>query len=293
MQAAWSLSIGLPVALGIIMLGLGLSLRFADFRNVFARPMPILAGLLCHSVVLPLLCLVLMLALRLPPAISVGMMLLTVSPAGTTGALLTHLARGDVALSIVMAAITSILSIVTLPLVSNASFALFYGEGEAISLDMAQIAQFFAIAILPALAGMWIRSRYPSLSDGLERPVKLLATIFLAAIVLAALASNWKLVGQWGPSVGVVALLFSVLALTVAYYLPRLLGVAHRQAVALALTTGIHNAALVITMAMSEFMLDDPEIAIPPALYGVVAYLTGGLFVMVLNSGRRSARAGA
>jgi BASS family bile acid:Na+ symporter len=289
MQAGWSLSIGLPVALGIIMLGLGLSLKFADFRNVFAQPRAVLAGLLCHSVVLPLLCLVLMLALNLPPAISVGMMLLTVSPAGTTGALLTHLARGDVALSIVMAAVTSVLSIVTLPLVSNLSFLLFYGEGEAVSLDMAQIVQFFAIAILPALAGMWIRSHYPALSDRLERPVKLLATLFLAAIVVFALASNWKLAGQWGPSVGLVALLFSVIALTVAYYLPRLLGVEHRQAAALALTTGIHNAALVITMAMSEFMLDNPDIAIPPALYGLVAYVTGGVFVAILNSGRKAA----
>lgn len=288
MQAGWFLSIGLPVALGIIMLGLGLSLKFADFRNVFARPMPILAGLVCHSLVLPLLCLVLMLSLRLPPAISVGMMLLAVSPAGSTGALFTHLARGDVALSIVMAAITSVLSIVTLPLASNISFLLFYGEGEAVSLDITQIMQFFAIAILPALAGMWIRSRYPVLSERLERPVKLLAMIFLAAIVVLALASNWKLVGQWGPSVGLAALLFSVIALTVAYYLPRLVGVEHRQAAALTLTTGIHNAALVITMAMSEYMLNDPEIAIPPALYGVVAYVTGGLFVLFLNSGRKA-----
>jgi len=289
MHAGWSLSIGLPVALGIIMLGLGLSLKLADFRNIVARPTPVLAGLLCHSVILPLLCLVLMLALGLPPAISVGMMLLTISPAGTTGALFTHLARGDVALSIVMAAVTSVLSIVTLPLVSNISFLLFYGEGEAVSLDLVQIVQFFAIATLPALAGMWIRSRHPSLSDRLERPVKFLATVFLAAIVFFALASNWKLVGQWGPNVGLVALLFSVLALTVTYYLPRLMGIGHRQAVALALTTGIHNAALVITMAMSEFMLDNPDIAIPPALYGLVAYVTAGIFVAILNSGRKSA----
>jgi BASS family bile acid:Na+ symporter len=217
------------------------------------------------------------------------MMLLAVSPSGSTAALLTHLARGDVALSIVMAAITSILSIVTLPLVSNASFLLFYGESEAVSLEITQIMQFFAIAILPALSGMWIRSRYPTLSSRLERPVKVLAMIFLAAIVVLALASNWKLVGRWGPSVGLVALLFSVIALTVAYCLPRLMGVAHRQATALALATGIHNAALVITMAMSKYMLDDPEIAIPPALYGVVAYVTGGIFVAILNSDRKAA----
>jgi BASS family bile acid:Na+ symporter len=284
MQAAWSLSIGLPVALVIIMLGLGLSLKADDFRNVIARPMPLIIGLLCHSVVLPLLCVILMLALGLPPAISVGMVLLSVSPAGTTAALFTHLARGDVALSIVMAAVTSLLSVIVLPLASNLSFLLFYGQAEAISLDMTQVAQFFAIATVPALVGMWIRSRHPSLSDRLERPVKLLATVFLAAIVVVALASNWRLALQWGPSAGLVALMFSILTLATAYYLPRLAGIQHRQAVSLALTITIHNAALVITMAMSEFMLNNHDIAIPPALYGVIGYVTSAVFVAILSS---------
>src|SRR5690606_19875725 len=111
----------LPVALGIIMLGLGLSLKLEDFAGILARPKPVLVGLLCHSLILPALCLVLVLLLDMSPAFAVGMMLLAASPAGTTGALLTHLARGDVALSITMAAVTSLLSIVTLPLISNAS----------------------------------------------------------------------------------------------------------------------------------------------------------------------------
>lgn len=289
MQVGLSLSVGLPVALGIIMLGLGLSLKLADFSAIFARPAPILIGLLCHSLLLPILCLGLVLILDLPPAIAVGMMLLAASPAGTTGALLTHLAHGDVALSIAMAALTSLLSIVTLPVISNASLFLFYGKGEAVALDLLQIFQFFAIAILPALAGVWIKSRYPALASAMERPVKLLATVFLAAVVIFALANHWDLVGQWGPSVGLAALMFSALTLAVAYGTPRLLGVRHGQAVALAMTTGIHNAALVITMAMSPFMLNNSEMAIPPAMYGLVAYMTGGIFVLLLNSTRRSA----
>lgn len=291
MQAGLSLSVGLPMALGIIMLGLGLSLRPADFSNVLRRPKPVFVGLLCHSVLLPLLCLGLVLALDLQPAIAVGMMLLAASPAGTTGTLFTHLANGDTALSITMSAATSVLAIVTLPLVANASLLLFYGQGEAVTLDLSQLLQFFAIAVLPALAGVLVRSRYPSLAAVVERPVKLLATVFLAAVVVFALVSHWRLVGQWGPSVGIAALLFSILTLVVAYYLPRLLGIGHGQAIALAMATGVHNAALVITMAMSEFMLDNSEMAVAPAMYGLVAYVTSGVFAWAASQGRRSAAA--
>jgi BASS family bile acid:Na+ symporter len=289
MQASFSLTVGLPVVLGIIMLGLGLSLKFADFSTILAKPKPVLIGLLCHSLVLPLLCLGLVLLLDLPPAIAVGMMLLAASPAGTSGALFTHLANGDVALSIIMAAVTTVLAVVTLPLVSNASLLLFYGKGEAVTLDLQQILQFFAIAIVPALAGVLIRSRYPSLAARLQRPVKLLATVFLVAVIAFALIKHWSLVGVWGPSVGFAALLFSILTFGVGYYLPRLLGVDNRQAIALAMAAGVHNAALVITMAMSEFMLNNSEMAIPPAMYGLVAYITGGIFVLALNASRGSA----
>lgn len=289
MQAELYLRVGLPVALAIIMLGLGLALRLADFSNIAARPKPAVIGLVCHCLILPILCLGLVILFGLSPAFAVGMMLLSVSPAGTTGALLTHLLRGDVALSLTIAGLTSIISVVTLPLVANASMAFFYGEGGAVALDLTQIVQFFAIAILPAAAGMAIRARYASLAAALERPVKLLATLFLAAIVGVALASNWNLVELWGPSVGSIALIFAIVTLAVSYGIPLLLGVRHEQAIALAMTICVHNAAMVITMALSEFMLDNEEVAIPPAMYGLVAYILAGIVVLALSSRRRVA----
>lgn len=284
MQADFLVDVGLPIAMGIIMLGLGLSLRFADFLSIIAKPTPVLVGLLCHSIVLPILCLGLVLALDLAPAMAVGMMLLAASPAGMTGALFTHLAHGDVALAIIMAAVTSLVCVITLPLASNASLLLFYGEGTAVTLDFYQILQFFAIAILPAMAGALIKSRNPSLAVAMERPVKFLATLFLAIIIAFSLLKNWHLVSIWGPSVGSATLVFSIMTFAVAYYFPRAFGVNRRQAIALAMATGVHNAALVITMAMSEFMLNDSEMAIPPAMYSVVAYITGGIWVVALNS---------
>ncbi|MCT7375483.1 bile acid:sodium symporter family protein [Chelativorans salis] len=287
MQSNPALNLGLPIALVIIMLGLGLSLKLEDFKRILSRPKPILIGIVCQAVILPAFCLVLVYLSDLPPAISVGMMLLSASPGATSATLYTHLARGDVALSITFAAVTSVLVLISLPIVANVSLLLFYGETETVSVGIDHILQIFALAVVPAMIGMFIHSRYPAIARRLDRPVKALATFFLAAIVIFALVSHWGLVVAWGPVIGATALVFNLVSFAVGYFAPLALGVERRQTIALAMSIGIHNAALVITLALSQYMLNNPEMAIPPALYGVIAYITGGVFVWMLN--RRSA----
>ncbi len=283
MQSSAALSFGLPMALCIIMLGLGLSLRIEDFVRVLARPWPVIVGLFCQIVLLPILCFVLVYFSNLPPAISVGMMLLAASPGGTSSALFTHLARGDVALSISLTAVGSLLALVSLPVIANLSLVAFYGEEGAVRIQLHQVLQIFAIAIVPALIGVCIHNRYPAFAERLETPVKKLATIFLLAVVLAALIGQWHLLATWGPTVGALALVFSLMSLTIGYWVPRLLNIERRQAVALSMSIGLHNAALVIALAMSEQMLNNPEMAVPPAAYGVIAYMVSGVFVWRLN----------
>ncbi|HEY6632376.1 MAG TPA: bile acid:sodium symporter family protein [Rhizobiaceae bacterium] len=286
MQQSIVLSIGLPIALVVVMLGLGLAVRLEDFMRCLARPWPLFVGLLCHIVILPLLCLLLVYLAELPPAISVGMMLLAASPGGTSAAIYTHLARGDVALSLVLAAVSSVAALFSLPVIVNFSMIAFYGEASAVRLEFHQVLQIFAVAIVPAMIGALIRRRFPDLAERLDRPVKTLATVFLVGLVLAALVGQHGLLVQWGPTVGVVALVFAVASLLVGYHVPRMLRVERRQAVAVSMSVGIHNAALVIALAMSEHMLANPEMAIPPAAYGVIAYIVGGVFAWMLN--RRS-----
>lgn len=283
MQSSLALSVGLPAALVIIMLGLGLSLRLEDFTRVLARPWPVVIGLFCHILLLPALCFALVKVASVPAAVAMGMMLLAASPGGTSAALYTHLARGDVALSLSMAAFTSMLALLTLPVIVNLSLFAFYGETTDVRLEIVQVLQIFTIAIVPALVGVFIRSRYPDVAAKLDRPVKALATIFLALVVIFALISQWSLLSSWGPTVGTVVVAFNLIALAVGYFLPRLLGVERRQAVALSMSMSIRNAALVIALAMSEFMLNDPELAIPPAAYGLVAYIVGGIAVWIMN----------
>jgi bile acid:Na+ symporter, BASS family len=286
MQSSLAVTFGLPFALGIIMLGLGLSLRLEDFVRVLARPWPVAVGLLCQIVLLPAICFVLVYFSDLPPAISVGMMLLAASPGGTSAALYTHLARGDVALSIALTALTSLVALVTLPVIANLSMSVFYGSERVVQIELLQIVQIFTIAIVPALIGVFIHARYPAFAATLERPVKLLATVFLALVVLAALVSQWQLLAVWGTSVGLLALAFSLISMAVGYWVPLALKIERPQAVALSMSIGLHNAALVIALAMSEHMLNDPEMAIPPATYGLIAYIVGGVFVWRFNRAR-------
>lgn len=283
MQQSLTLSIGLPVGLVIVMLGLGLSLQIQDFTRCFSRPWPIMVGLVCQIVILPALCLGLVYVANLPPAISVGMMLLAASPGGTSAAMFTHLARGDLALSLILAAATSLIALFTLPAIVNLSMVQFYGEARAVTLDLHQVLLIFVVAIIPALIGIFVRSRFPALAQRVERPVKIVTTVFLVGLILAALIGQWRLLITWGPSVGLVALIFAVASLLVGYYVPLLLKIEQRQAIALSMSIGIHNAALVIALAMSEHMLGNAEMAIPPAAYGVIAYIVGGGFVWVLN----------
>lgn len=283
MQTSLAINIGLPVALVIIMLGLGLSLKFEDFTRVFVRPKPVLVGIFCQALLLPLICLGLVYVSDLPPAIAVGMMLLAASPGGTSATIYTHLARGDVALSLMLAAISSLLALLTIPLIANGSLMLFYGEADTVYLKVSQVLQIFAIAVVPALIGVYIRSLYPAAAARLDRPVKLLATVFLALVVVFALVSQWTVVMQWAPIVGATVLIFNLVSFVAAYFAAHFLGVERRQTIAITMSVGIHNAALVIALALSEYMLDNPEMAIPPALYGVVAYITGGVAVWILN----------
>lgn len=287
MQHSATFNIFLPVALVIIMLGLGLSLKLQDFSQVLLRPKTLLVALVVQILVLPVVCFGIVSVSALPPAISVGMMLLAASPGGPTAVLYTHLAKGDTALSLTLTAITSLVALVSVPLITNFSLQHFYGAGQILPLPIDKFLQFFAIVLVPAAIGIAVQHRYPTLADRLERPVKLLATLFLAAVVIFAAVSQWDVIVTWGPVVGLAALAFNLASMAIGYLIPLQLRLERRQAVAVAMATGIHNAAFVITLALSEFLLNNAEMGVPPAIYALIAYITAAAFVFMLN---RSAR---
>ena len=278
MASSVATTIFLPLALGVIMLGLGLSLTVADFTRVARMPRAVLVALACQVLLLPAVCFGLVLLFRLPPLYAVGMMLLAASPGGTTANIFSHLARGDVALNITLTAINSVLAVVTLPIVVNLSMAYFLDGADAIGLQPGKVLQVFAIVLVPVAIGMYVNRRFPDFSDRMRRPVKLASVLFLAAVIAVAVFQERARLLDHLAALGAISLLFCVLSLTIGYTVPRWAGVGRGQSIASSFEIGIHNSTLAIAIALSPVLLDSATMALPAATYGVLMFLPAALF---------------
>ncbi|WP_229071042.1 bile acid:sodium symporter family protein [Actinoplanes sp. DH11] len=271
-------TVGLPVALGIIMLGLGLGLTVADFRRVVNYPRAALIALGCQVLLLPALCFGLVVALDLRPELAVGMMLLAASPGGTTANLYSHLFGGHVALNVTLTAVNSVLAVVTLPVIVNLSAAHFLAGSGSIGLQFDKVLQVFAIVLLPVAAGMALRARFPGLADRLARPVKILSVVVLIAVIAGTVLKERDNIADYVVAVGIAVLVFNVASLTIGYVAPRSAGVGRRESIAVGMEIGIHNSTLAIAIAVSPALLNSTEMAIPAAVYGIVMFFTAAAF---------------
>src|SRR5690606_29623168 len=225
-------TIGLPVALGIIMFGLGLSLTLGDFARVLKHPRAVLIALLCQLILLPVICFGLVMLFDLPPVLAVGMMMLAASPGGTTANLYSHLFRGDIALNISLTAVNSVIAVVTLPIITNIAIAVFLPGDDTLGLQLGKMLEVFAIVLGPVLLGMLIRRWRPGFADGMDKPVRIASVIILAVVIVGAIVSNLEPLLENAGRLAGITVLFCVLSLTVGYFVPRLFRVERPQAVA-------------------------------------------------------------
>ncbi|MCR2812572.1 bile acid:sodium symporter family protein [Microbacterium sp. zg.Y1090] len=281
-------TIGLPVALGIIMFGLGLSLTPRDFARVATQPKAVIVALGCQLVLLPAICFGLVLLFQLPPVLAVGMMMLAASPGGTTANLYSHLFRGDIALNISLTAINSVIAVVTLPIITNLAIAYFDPFDGELGMQWAKTAEVFAIVLLPVALGMIVRRVRPGFADGMDKPVRIVSVIVLVVVIAGAVASNWALLVDNVASLALITVLFCLISLAVGYLVPRLLRVGQRQAVASSFEIGIHNATLAIVIAQT--VLGSMELSLPAAVYGVLMFFIAFGFGFVIR-GRGDAAA--
>ncbi|NNH68433.1 bile acid:sodium symporter family protein [Nocardia uniformis] len=262
-------SVTLPLALAVIMFGLGLSLTVDDFARVARNPKVVAIALACQIVVLPLVAFGLVLLFELPPILAVGMMLLAASPGGATANLFSHLFRGDVALNVSLTAVNSMLSVVTLPLMVN--FALGYFEPVddtgAVGLQFGKVLQVFLLVLVPVIVGMVLRRIATSFAERMDRPVRIASAAILVFVVVVGVAAERSNVSDYVIDVGAITALFCLVSLTAGYWIPRRLGIAPRQAIACSMEVGIHNSAIAITIAIS--VLGSTEMAVPAAVYAV------------------------
>jgi bile acid:Na+ symporter, BASS family len=266
----------LPIALGIVMLGLGLGLVVADFRRVLVFPRAVLIALVCQVVLLPVVCFALVVALDLSPALAVGMMLLAASPGGTTANLYSHLFGGNVALNVTLTAVNSVLAVFTLPIVVNLSLDHFLSGTGQVGLQFDKVVQVFAIVLVPVALGMLIRSRWRSFAERMQRPVRILSVAVLVLVILGAIVQERETLAESFASAGLAALVFNLISLTVGYFAPRLANVGRAESVAAAMEVGIHNGTLAIVIATT--LLDSTEIAVPAAVYSLIMFFTAAGF---------------
>jgi len=291
MQSSILTAVLLPAALGVIMLGLGLSLTVADFTRVLQYPRAVVVGLSCQMLLLPLVCFAIAKGSGLGPELAVGLMLLAASPGGVVANLYSHLARGDVALNITLTAVNSVLTVFTLPLVVNLSLVHFMGEGKVLPLQFVKVVQIFAIVLTPVAIGMTIRRRSPGLAQRLGRPVKILSALFLVLVIVAAVAQDFRVLVTYFPQVGLSALAFNLASMAVGYFVPLAARLGRQQAIAIGMEIGIHNGTLAIAIASSPFLLNNGAMAIPPAIYSLIMLCTAAAFGFAVNLRRTGAAA--
>lgn len=272
----------LVAALALVMFGLGLSLTVQDFTRLLKHPKAVAVALLLQIVVLPAFCFLLIVGFDVPPLFAVGMMLLAASPGGISANLFSHLFGGNVAMNISLTAINTVLSIVTLPLISNWAIDHFAKTGQVVPLQFSKVVEVIVIVLVPVLIGMGAHRWNRAFAMRAEKPMKIFSALVLAVVALGALAKEWPSLTDHFAVIGPAIVGFNVLSLLAGYYLSRATGLDKSMATAISFEIGIHNSTLAIFIALA--VLNDLQLALPAAMYSISMYLTATLFgLMVLR----------
>ena len=275
----------LPITLAVITLGMGLSLTDRDFRNIFVRPKAVITGLISQMFLLPLIAFFIASIIHIDPLYKVGLMIIAACPGGATSNLVTYLLRGNVALSISMTAINSVITLITIPLVVSLSLDYFIHQDARIHLDVGEtMFNVFLITLLPAYAGTRIRKWKPLLADGLERPLKIILPILLALIYAGVVLIEQD--GESASTKDIISIFPYALALHLAamgagLLVARLVGLKLRDRFTIVVEVGLQNSALAIFVAAT--LLKSQAISLVPVVYGAFTFFTTLLFGWIVK----------
>jgi bile acid:Na+ symporter, BASS family len=279
----------LPLALAVIMLGMGLNLVPNDFRRIWLNPLPVTVGLVNQLVLLPLMAFLLLVLFSLKFELAVGVMLLAACPGGPTSNLITHLAKGDIALSVSLTAITTVVSMFTIPLIINFSILHFMPAGEVVTLPLAgTILKLLLIAIIPISLGMLIRNFSFSLARNADRPVRIMSSVFFVLIIAGAIIKEREHLVEYFILAGPVTLSLNVLTLVLGYFSSKLFNLGLKQRITVSIESGIQNGTLAITIAAT--MLQNTAMTIPPAIYSLLMFFSAGIVIAIALRKRETAK---
>ena len=273
----------LPLALAFIMFTLGLGLSISDFSNVFKKPKNFLVGLVSQLIFLPIVGLVLVIIWPLPIEIAIGVMLIAAAPGGVTSNILTFFAKGDVALSVSLTAVMSLLSAVSVPIVLAISIGLIGDSSLPESISLTGIAlSMFLIVTLPVLLGMGVRSFLNSLTLKIEKSATLISTLLFVLVLLGAILAARENVVSYFAQTGLVVLTLNILMMLIAFYWSGFFGTGISQKKAIAIECGLQNGTLAIFVGTTVF--GGGLYIIPAATYSLIMYLTSLLFIYFIKN---------
>ena len=275
----------LPLGLAFIMFAMGLTLLWGDFRRVFEAPKAMAIGLVCQLLLLPAAAFGLLFLWPLQPEFAVGVMILAAAPGGITSNMLTHLARGDSALSISLTAISSLAGVVTVPLVVN--FALMHFSSAESMTDLPvgrMILGVLLVSTLPLILGMAINHLRPAIAEKIEKVARPMSIGVFALIVLWAFASQWRVMMENIALIGPTIIALNVIILVGGFWLAGTQGLHRRQAIAIAMEGGLQNGALGIFVAMT--LLGNAAMMVPSITYALVMNVSAALFILAVLARR-------
>lgn len=268
----------LAIALFVIMIGMGLSLTLADFRRVLQMPKAVLIGFLNQIILLPLIGYGLSVLLGVDPAIAIGVMILAACPGGPTSNLVTHLAKGDIALSVTLTAVNSLLTILTIPLIITFALNTFLGETTTIEAPIGTIiGSLIAIIAVPLVIGMLVKRYAPAFAARMEKPVRIASGALITLVIMGLIIKERAHIMEYFGKALAITVALNVATMVVGYLTAKLGKLSLRQALTIAIESGNQNGTLAISLAVVT--LARPEFAIPAAVYSIMMYVTASVVV--------------
>lgn len=270
----------LAISLIIIMFGMGLSLTLSDFRRVMVYPKAMIVGLSCQIILLPLIGYLIAIYLNLSPTTAIGVMLLAACPGGPTSNMLTYMAKGDLALSVSLTAVASILTIFTIPIVVQFALTEFSDQSLTVTVDaLTMVQQLLVIVIIPVGIGMLVKSKFPVFAEKMDKPVKIASALIFVLVIIGVTFSIKDVFMSYLQEAGLPAILLNVSTMTLGFLLAVFFRLSRRQAISISIETGIQNGTLAITLA--TIALNNAEYSIVPAIYGLLMFVTAFIVILI------------
>lgn len=273
----------LPLSLAIIMLGMGMTLIPSDFTRIVKDPKAILIGLCNQLVLLPIIGFLLANAFSLDPTMAIGLMVLASCPGGPTSNLITQVCKGNIALSVTLTAIASVLSMLTIPLILSNALVYFGSEtGVVIELPILDtIKQIMFITAIPISIGMLIRNYKTAFALRMEKPMRTASTVIFILVFLAILAANFEKLGPAMKTAGIVTLLLNILTMASGYFSAKLFSLDLKKSISISIESGIQNGTLAFVIVST--VLNNVEMGIPIITYSIWMFVTGGILMWKLG----------